>query len=141
MSVCMFLQADTNSSDTHRCAQRIVTFPSSFEAPQAKVVSSTPPCIRQPWPRREHSCAARQGACSHADARSRLRIVSFASHACVACVRCLSLSPSHTLLHHTTNQIIKTSDTRNLRPNPSTNLYIVNPEPESLKPKDYARIR
>jgi hypothetical protein len=39
MSVCMFLQADTNSSDTHRCAQRIVTFPSSFEAPQAKVAS------------------------------------------------------------------------------------------------------
>jgi hypothetical protein len=39
------------------------------------------------------------------------------------------------------NQIIRTSDTRNLRPcTLSTNLYIVNPEPE-LKPKDYARIR
>ena len=63
----------------------------------------------------------------HAKARARmqmlaqgLRVVSFASHACVACVRCLSLAPSRTLL---------------------TNLYIVNPEPESLKPKDYARIR
>ena len=85
----------------------------------------------------------------HAKARARmlmlaqgLRIVSFASHACVACVRCLSLAPSHTLLPHTTNQIIRTSDTRNLRPcTLGTNLYIVNPEPESLKPKDYARIR
>ena len=34
------------------------------------------------------------------------------------------------------------SDTRNLRPcTLSTNLYIVNPEPESLKPKGYARLR
>ena len=74
---------------------------------------------------------------SHADARSRLasRLVCF-SHACVACVRCLSLAPSRTLLPHTTNQIIRTSDTRSLRPcTLSTNLYIVNPEPE-LKPKD-----
>jgi hypothetical protein len=55
--------------------------------------------------------------------RSRLRIVSFASHACVACVHCLSLAPSHTLLPHTTNQIIRTSD--NVR----------HPKPETLHPK------
>ena len=45
---------------------------------------------------REHACTACQGACAHADARSRLRIVSFASHACVAYVRCLSRSLPHT---------------------------------------------
>ena len=72
---------------------------------------------------REHACTACQGACAHADARSRLRIVSFASHACVACVRCLSLAPSRTLLPHTTNQIIRTSD--NVR----------HPKPETLHPK------
>ncbi len=74
---------------------------------------------------------------ARADARSKLRVVSFASHACVACVGCLSLAPSH----HESN-LIRTSDSRNLRPcTLSTNLYIVNPEPESLKPEDYARIR
>ena len=46
---------------------------------------------------REHACTACQGACAHADARSRLRIVSFASHACVA----LPLSPRS--LTHTAN--------------------------------------
>ena len=50
------------------------------------------------------------------------RLVCF-SHACVACVRCLSLAPSHTLLPHTTNQIIRTSD--NVR----------RPKPETLHPK------
>ena len=46
---------------------------------------------------REHACTACQGACAHADARSRLRVVSFASHACVA----LPLSPRS--LTHTAN--------------------------------------
>ena len=55
-------------------------------------------------------------------------------------VGCLSFAPSRTLLPHTTNQIIKASDTRNLRPcTLSTNLYIVNPEPKTLKHKVYAR--
>ncbi len=48
---------------------------------------------------REHACTACQGACAHADARSRLRIVSFASHACVA----LPLSPRS--LTHTAKSV------------------------------------
>ena len=40
----------------------------------------------------EHSCSTCQGARSHADARSRLPVFSFASHARVAYVRCLSRS-------------------------------------------------
>ena len=50
----------------------------------------------------EHSCSTCQGARSHADARSRLRIVSFASHARVEYVRCLSHSltaPYHNKLN------------------------------------------
>ena len=47
---------------------------------------------------------------------------------------------THTLLPHTTNQIIRTSDIRHLRPcTLSTNLYIGNPEPKPQKHKDYAR--
>ena len=40
----------------------------------------------------EHSCSTCPGARSHADARSRLPVFSFASHARVAYVRCLSRS-------------------------------------------------
>ncbi len=85
-------------------------------------------------------CTPRRVLACRCSLKAANRLVCF-FHACVACVRCLSRAPSHTLLPHTTTQIMRTSDTRSLRPcTLSTNLYIVNPEPETLKPKHCARI-
>ena len=86
----------------------------------------------------------------HAKARARMLVLAqccetfrlLLSRVCM-CALPLARSLTHSApLPHSTNQIIRTSDTRNMRPcTLSTHLYIVNPEPESLKPKDYARIR
>ena len=63
----------------------------------------------------EHSCSTCQGARSHADARSRLPVFSFASHARVAHVRCLrhSLALTHCSLTLPTHPLQRQSSDPN----------------------------
>ena len=87
----------------------------------------------------------------HAKARARMLIISGSlkaanrlvcfSRVCSMCALPLTRPLTHTAPSHHESNLIRTSDTRSLRPcTLSTNIYIVNPEPESLKPEDYARI-
>ncbi len=88
----------------------------------------------------------------HAQARARMLMLAqgcessglLLSSVCSMCALPLTRSLTHTApSHHDSNH--QNVDTRHLSESLrfrtlSTNLYIVNPEPETLKPKDYARI-
>jgi hypothetical protein len=83
----------------------------------------------------------------HAKARARMLMLAqgcessglLLSRVCSICGLPLTRSLTHTApSHHDSNH--QNVNTRHLRFRTlSTNLYIVNPEPETLKPKDYAR--
>ena len=83
-------------------------------------------------PRRTRACLCSLKAAN--------RLVCF-SRVCSIRALPLSLAPSHTLLPHNTESLIRQSVTRSPRHRSlSPNLYIVNPGPGTLKPKAYARI-
>jgi len=99
---------------------------SSSDSDQSPAVASHPACaLSRPLAQEtakhdqvtrttcKHACTACQGARTHADACSRLLDSSFASHVLAAYVRS---APSHTLLPHTTNSLIRASVTRNPKP-------------------------
>ena len=107
----------------HKCARASPTAPrtpgvrniTSLSRPLAQETGKHDQATRTT---REHACTACQGACAHADARSRLRVVSFASHACVA----LPLSP-RSLTHTAASQ------------HKLTHENFSHPKPQTPKPK------